>query len=432
MDKSKILLTDKVELAFATPENQSFFFGYYNYSPLSFDGTKLLAHKTKFEGRMAQPSDSVEIGFFNTDTDKWHELGESNAFNWQQGAMLQWLGPDFNSKVIYNAVENNKFVAKIVDVNTHEVRTVPHAIYAVDPHGEYSISLNFERCYWTRAYSYAPIVDAAWNERIPEQDGVVRVDLRTGEVKTIIGLKEFLNSQSISDDGETAHWFEHIMLNFSATRFAFYHRYGNVNSFYTACFTADINGDNIWKHPVSDGESYSHLGWRGDDVYALFTYCKSKAQSLYCSKKTPDLIRSIYRRTIKPLLAAKTQKKVAKTKNFYALTLDMTGIIERIGVEILSRDGHPSFTKDGQYMLSDTYGDELDYRHLYLYDLLKKRVFKLGKFFSTYNCCGWRADLHPRFSYDEKSVIIDSTHNGYHQMVVLDVDWDMVKNDSNF
>ncbi len=426
-NRNKINLAKGVEVVFESPAEKSFFFGYYNYSPMNKEGTKLLAHKANFEGRMPTASDKVEIGFFDLEKDKeWHVIGQSNAFNWQQGTMLQWLGPDFNSKVIFNDVENGSFVSRIVNVETNEIKTIPHAVYGISPDGKFSISLNFERCYWTRAYSYAPIVDESWNKRIPAEDGIVKINLETGEKETIITIKDFLKIQGIDDDGITAHWFEHIMLNPMANRFAFHHRYGNKNSYLTNSYTADINGKNLWKHPAPEEEQFSHLAWRDNNYYVLFSYPKTKITKWIVSKKKlyiRNFIRWCYRRTLKSFIKGEKLNKVVNVKRYYALTRDCDKIIDKINFGMLSKDGHPSFTSDGRYMLTDTYQDEENYRHLLLCDLEKKKCMELGSFYSTYNNCGWRADLHPRFSRDEKHVIIDSTHNGYHQIVMLKIDY---------
>lgn len=424
------ILAKEVEVVFESPEDTSFFFGYYNYSPINKKGTKLLAHKANFEGRMPKASDKVEIGFFDLGkNNKWHKLGQSNAFNWQQGAMLQWLGPDFNAKLIFNDVENGRFVSRIVNVETNEIKTIPHAVYGVSPDGKFAISLNFERCYWTRAYNYAPIVDDSWNKRIPDEDGIVKINLQTGDKETIITIKDFLKAQGIDDDGITAHWFEHIMLNPEATRFAFYHRYGNKKAYLTRFYTADINGKSIWKHPAQEDERFSHLAWRDNEHYVLFTYPRTNISKWIGSKKksyTKDFIRYFYRRILKPFIKQGTFNKTVGNSH-YALTRDRFGIIEKINFGMLSKDGHPSFTNDGRFMLTDTYQDEKNYRWLLLCDLGKKKIFKLGKFYSTYNNCGWRADLHPRFSPNEELVIIDSAHTQNHQMLVLKVNWKKYK-----
>jgi hypothetical protein len=419
-------LANGVEVIFESPEEKSFFFGYYNYSPMNIDGNKLLAHKANFEGRMPNASDKVEIGYFDLENNnKWNVLSQSKAFNWQQGSMLQWLGPDFNSQIIFNDVESGRFVSRIVNVATKEIKTIPHAVYGIMPDGKFSISLNFERCYWTRAYSYAPIVDESWNKRIPEEDGIVKINLKTGQKETIIKINDFLKLQGIEDDGTTSHWFEHIMLNPDATRFAFHYRYGNKDAYLTRSYTADINGKNIWKHPAQEDARFSHLGWKDNNHYVLFSNHKTKATKWIGSNKksfTKRFLRWSYRRTLKPFFKGESLNKVVGNSH-YALTRDGDKVIEKINFDMLSRDGHPSFTSDGRFMLTDTYQDEGNFRHLLLCDIEKKICEELGSFFSTYNNCGWRADLHPRFSRDEKFVIIDSTHNGYHQMMLLKIDF---------
>ena len=50
--------------------------------------------------------------------------------------------------------------------------------------------------------------------------------------------------------------------------------------------------------------------------------------------------------------------------------LERGKITEEIPRGLFNLDGHPSFTKNGRYMLTDTYEDEESYRHLYIYDLL--------------------------------------------------------------
>jgi hypothetical protein len=424
-NRNKIKLAKGVEVVFESPKDNSFFFGYYNYSPLNKEGNKLLAHKSNFEGRMPIASDKVEIGYFDLENNnEWQKLGQSNAFNWQQGAMLQWLGPDFNSKAIFNDVDNDRYVSRIFNIKTNETRTIQHAIYGVSPDGKFSISLNFERCYWTRAYSYAPIIDENWNKRIPAEDGIIKINIETGEKETIIKINDFLKLQGIEDDRNTAHWFEHIILNPTATRFAFYHRFGYKDDFLTRFYTADTNGKNIWKHPAQDGDRFSHLGWRDNKHYVLFTYPKNNAINwIGNSNKSfiKSLIRWNYRIFLKPLIKKKINQAIVTSH--YALTKDQEELIEKINYGLLSKDGHPSFTKDGRFMLTDTYQDDENYRHLLLCDLGKKKLFELGYFYSTYNDCGWRADLHPRFSPDEKHVIIDSTHNGYHQIVLLKIRW---------
>jgi hypothetical protein len=416
-------ICENAEVKFVTPSDKSFFFGYYNYSPLSKDNSKLLAHKAVFEGRMPEPDDYVEIGFFDMATGIWNPVTTSNAFNWQQGSMLQWLGPDFNSSIIFNDCKENQFIARIINLYTGEEKVIPYPVYGVDPNGKFAITLNFERCYWTRAYSYANIKNEYWNQRMPEEDGILNINLLTGETTRIISIKEILDFSKIQDDGVTSHWFEHIWLNPSGNRFAFFYRFGSNENFGGKVFTADIDGRNLWKHPIIDGTELSHLGWKDDEHYVLFTRPIKKVLHHWVNAEKKGGIRRnlihFYRQIAKPFIPSRLLTTAMSSNQYYALAKDQSGIIGKLDNITLFQDGHPSFTKNGSYMLTDTYQDSENYRHLLLYNIMENKVIRLGKFYSFLNNSGWRTDLHPRFSFDDKYIIIDSSHTGYHQMIVI-------------
>ncbi len=420
-------LYKEASLIFRTPENESYKFGYYNYSPISNDGSRLLGHKVFFEGRMPLPEDKVEIGYFTLDDQIWHKVAESNAFNWQQGSMLQWLGPDFNSKIIFNDSDGGKYIARIIDINTLEEKVIPKAIYGVTPDGKTSVSLNFERCNFTRAYSYAPIVDKSWDVKIPEKDAVIKIDLTTGEYKNIIAINDVLDGVELNE--EDGHWFEHITLNPEGSRFSFYHRYGG-SVFTTRAFTADMDGKDLWLHPNTSTEKVTHLGWRDSKSYVLYTVVQSKLNIMMGGKnkkKKQKWYLAVYRSLIRPFVPRKLVKTLPKPKSFYTLTEDRNGVIAKYNPQPGNMDGHPGFTADGRYMLTDTYSDKDNYRHLLIYDTKKDKSYMLGKFYSVYNNCGWRTDLHPRFSKDEEKVIIDSNHNGNNSIMVLNINWDLIR-----
>jgi hypothetical protein len=54
-----------VRVAFATPQERSHFFGYYNQSPLSADGRHMLAHRLSVEGGKVEASDQAKVGLFD-------------------------------------------------------------------------------------------------------------------------------------------------------------------------------------------------------------------------------------------------------------------------------------------------------------------------------------------------------------------------------
>jgi hypothetical protein len=72
------------------------------YDKLQFDPTNrfVLSNKASFEHRSPTADDVIEVGMVDIlSGDQWIPLGKSNAWNWQQGCMLQWI-PGTESKVI--------------------------------------------------------------------------------------------------------------------------------------------------------------------------------------------------------------------------------------------------------------------------------------------------------------------------------------------
>jgi hypothetical protein len=89
--------------------------------------------RVDFEHRSPKPDDVIELGMIDTGRgDKWIPLGESRAWCWQQGCMLQWI-PGSRSEVIWNDCDGDRFVSRILDVNTCKQRTLPGPVYGFTP-----------------------------------------------------------------------------------------------------------------------------------------------------------------------------------------------------------------------------------------------------------------------------------------------------------
>jgi hypothetical protein len=114
-------------------------FAYYDKFEFDPTGRYVLSNEVSFEHRSPKGDDVIKVGMVDLkDGDKWIELGESRAWNWQQGCMLQWL-PGSASEVIWNDRQDDKFVCHILDVKTKKKRTLPAPIYAVSPDGRWAV-----------------------------------------------------------------------------------------------------------------------------------------------------------------------------------------------------------------------------------------------------------------------------------------------------
>ncbi len=426
IDEFTIVLAPFARVAFATPSTNSHFFGYFNQSPVNADGHYLLAHCVGFDGREITAADHATVGFFDLRDNTWREMGKTRAFNWQQGAMLQWLGPDFQSQVIFNDQEGDHFVARIVDAVSGNVRTLPHAIYAVHPSGRRALGVRFERHYFCRAYHYEGLRDERWNVPVHPDDGILDIDLETGAARMLLRTADIAGFEPSPAMAGSAHWLEHLVWNPSGSRFGFLHRYGTGANYSTRLFTSDGEGGNLYCLPGHAEYSYTHMGWRDDSTFVIYALRQRQLAGIYTGLQESThplkaLAVHIYR-TLRKLVPRRITVQCI-IESGYALVQDRVGRQRLLTTGELWRDGHPSWSRDGRFMLTDTYADDQNQRRLLIYDAVRDKLHEVGRFLSPFNACGYRCDLHPRFSRDDRQIVIDTAHTGRHQMLVLDIAW---------
>ncbi len=85
-------------------------FGYYDKWQMDPTGQFVLGMQVDFEHRTPEADDVIKIGVIDLENDdKWSEIGESRAWNWQQGCMLQWV-PGSETDVLWNDSENRIYI----------------------------------------------------------------------------------------------------------------------------------------------------------------------------------------------------------------------------------------------------------------------------------------------------------------------------------
>ncbi len=169
---------------------------------------------------------------------------------------------------------------------------------------------------------------------MPKEDAIYKMDLETGQIVNLITINDIIDFDKFKGNDETSHWFEHIMLNPTGTRFAFYHRFGSNSNFITSCFTSDLEGNNIWQHPNKETERITHLGWINNTKYVLFTYFESTLTGWWKSKQVenekPKLLVQIYLKIVKPFIPKKVVLKAVTKEDYYVTVEDQNGMIGTI------------------------------------------------------------------------------------------------------
>ncbi len=438
----KVKLSKYLTLIFETPQGTGSWFGYYNYDTLNYDQSKMLSNRTNNDAKKIEKGMTIEVGYYDISSGDWHHIGTSDSYNWPQGCMAQWL-PGNENKVIYNTSDGTHNIAKIVDIETLDEKTINWSIYGLTPDGKKSISLLFERSHWCRAYHYESIADKKYDVRMADDDGVFEIDLEKNTRKRIVSIQDVINTDKESYFDKAKHWLEHIMVSPNGKRFCFLHRFtiGNLDDYETRLFVADIDGKNL--HLVDGWRNFywSHFGWNGDDSFSIYSY-KSEKHNLVLNRlgaqfNDDSKMTSTFRQNLKyicKLMPEGFKRRLKRTikgpttyYQYYKIENSNIVLADNLTNFLFEIDGHPSFTSDKKYLITDTYPDNHLYRRLIIYNLETKKGLLVGKFYAgLYNKPG-KCDLHPKLCKDNKFLAIDSAYDGQHHMVLFRINWESIK-----
>jgi hypothetical protein len=358
------------------------------YDKLQFDPTSryVLGMRVDFEHRSPRPGDVISVGMIDLRRkDRWIELGQSRAWNWQQGSMLQWV-PGSDREVIWNDREGDHFIARVVDVKSRKTRTLPGPVYALSPDGKWAVAPDFRRLNDTRpGYGYTGLPDPNRDHAAPDNAGLWRMDMASGKRELIFSFAAATKIPYTEGDWTGAkHWFNHLLVAPGGGRFIFLHRWRGKkegNSFATRMFTANRDGGDLYV--IDPYGKTSHFIWRDAAHVLAWAWHPSHGEKFY-------------------------------------LYEDRTDRVEAIGPGVMTVNGHCSYLPGNRWILNDTYPDKGRLQHPYLYDTRAGRRVPLGQFVSAPEYTGeWRCDLHPRYSPDGRLVTIDSAHGGNGRQIYL-------------
>ena len=440
MKKRKI--TKYLQPLFETSSEMAEWFGYYNYDTLNHDKTKLLCNRSHSESNIINKGSYIEVGYYDIPNGSWNTIGQSDSWNWQQGCMAQWIpGKGNENKVIYNCSKENHLTSCIHDISTGENRYLDWSIYGLTPDGKFSISLDLERSYWCRAYHYASVINESKEGRIVHGDGVYKIDLINNTRDLLISIEDIVGFEPDDDFGTMKHWIEHIMVSPSGKQFCFLHRYSpidNVLKYKTRLFVANIDGSSMQVIHGWNSFTWSHFGWATDDMFVIYAY---KLLHFSTGKKEVDqkgqrtrissTLQFRLKEIIRQLLPKSIKQKLRGSRQYYQLYLkDSNGVFqlrENISGKMMEIDGHPSFTSDGVYMITDSYPDYRKMRRLFVYNLGNKKRLLLGEFPENSRYNNAECDLHPKLCKDNSIIGVDTTSTGHHHLALYTINWDKVK-----
>ena len=326
--------------------------------------------------------DTLEIVVYNRFQKTVETIATTQTWSSQQGSMVQWLD---ERTIIFNDLVAGDLVARIIDLEDKSEKIVPLPIQTLHPNGKEALSLNYKRLAKMRPeYGYSVTANNFTSDLSYTEDGIWRVDLETGETKLIITIESLIKHQPRPEMANCQHKVNHIMYSPQGSRYVFMHRWLGSSGKYSRLYVADSEAN---LKLLLDDRMISHYSWQDEEHLLAW---------------------------------ARTEE----SGDHYYLINVVTGEKQLIGPNILDiyGDGHPSFSPDRRWILTDSYPDKARKQHLLLYEITTGKLTEIASFFAPLKYSAEiRCDLHPRWSPDGNWVSVDATYEGKRMSYLLDI-----------
>ena len=164
-----------------------FLANYFAINAWSPDNRYLLVLETAIQNKLPDGTPCM-LGVTDLeDGNRFIPVMPIHTWNFQEAAMAHWL-PGEKDTFVVNDMRDGKFVAVVRNWKTGVERIIPYPVSAVSEDGTWAVGINYARLFITRPdYGYAGEgQDPKKGVVFPEDDGLFRIDLKTGEVKLIV------------------------------------------------------------------------------------------------------------------------------------------------------------------------------------------------------------------------------------------------------
>lgn len=360
-------------------------FGYYDKSPWDATGTNIIYLKVKDARKNAASNTPAEIIFKNVNNLEEKTIARTNSWNVQQGSMLQWLGPDFETKILYNDYRNGSFCSVILNIKTNEEKIINAPVYSVSKDGKKALTLDFSRLNTLRpGYGYMNTDDYTEGVKCPDSACIWVVDLDDNKIDPILTYRQLYDFEHKSNMDQSFHKVNHIMINPSGDRFMFLHRWIDNGVKYDRLLTCNIDGSDLYN--LLDEDMVSHCNWKDDNTIIAFAHTYEFGNHYY-------------------ILCDKNAKQKFVLKGLPDV------------------DGHPSYSPDGRYIITDSYPNFNRKQRLYLFDVKTENCKQIAEIYSNKHYKNeTRCDLHPRWNSDSSEICFDGAQNNFRQVYTLKIE----------
>lgn len=350
------------------------YYGYYTTSPENDRGQVLFC----------SPLKGNKVGVYVKEKSEEVLIGETAAYNLQQGCMSQW-GYTHCNKVYYNRYNatTDAYECVVYDIDLRaEEDVLPMPINALSKQEDYALSLNYDRLTLMRPdYGYFCHKNIVLPEN--DNDGIWHIDVATKEVKLIITLQQLIDLKPVESMEGARHKVNHIDISPDGMRFMFLHRWVGPKGRFMRLITANADGSEMY---ILNGDKMtSHSYWV--DETRIVSFCH-----------TPE------------------------TGDAYVMFEDKTDNRKLLSSKLPKTDGHPSTINNGEWLVTDSYPGHDAMSRLYLYNIKTDDLVCLGRFYQPLKYKGpGRIDLHPKWNMQGTRVYFESGHDGKRKLYYVTI-----------
>jgi hypothetical protein len=361
----------------------------------------------------------IEICLWRPKEGLTETIDSTTAWNFQQGARLQWL-PGRTDTIVFNAIENGRAVSVFRNVLNGARRVLPGAVYALSPDGKVSITPNFTTlAHRWKAYGYNPLLANALIKD-PAQDGLWHLNLETGQERLFISTKRVAEHNADTTNDSARHFLCHPLFSPDGSRIVFLHRYFHADGgLITRMFVTDREAKDL---VLLAKEMVSHFDWLDNKTLVVWT----RFSGFLAHMRSNEWSRS--RWLSGPLQLARRfrgrWKKKLLSEAYYRLSVENPTDRVRFGWPNLEKDGHPMVARTHGWMVTDRYPDRSGTLPLILYNAERDHCVNVKLFRHNVRSVDLdvKCDLHPRWNRSERLVAVDTCEAGNRQVRIVDVE----------
>ncbi len=352
------------------------FFGYYDLWPENTKGL-VLCHQSRHPTSLEpDPLKPIEICVFDSNAPMSPLIKtQTRAYNWQQGARLQWLS---DKTFIFNdfKVERQHYHTRIFDTEKGvEIGQVDMPIQTKIDDTSY-LSINYQRLALLRPdYGYFNLPPGDCDVFDLENDGIWMINVTDGVCQLLYSMGDIVGAGRLMNAQNFTHKVNHLMMSPNGREFVFLHRMFQGRRRIGRLIKGDLNGKTLCVLP-------------GDSM--ISHYCWLDHKTLLCFMRTHE-----------------------SGDGYYLVHLDpqKAEVLAELSA-LVPGDGHPS-SYHGTQFITDSYPDRYGYQKLMLCDSQDQQMSELAVLYHKRNYKGvTRCDLHPRAKVGCDYCYFDSVSSG--------------------